>query len=115
MLKIPGTISKVTTLSDGTIRIQVDGQEMDPEAEAEIFRLRNRLGWMVFAPQDQTVEESDIPADTIDADEKSPGQRLRAVLYVYHLQKGGRPEEFPDFYRKKVEAFIQKIKDSIND
>ena|ERR1044071_1372622 len=91
MLKAQSTISKVTTMADNTIRLQVDCQEMNAENELEIFQLRNKLGWFVF--NETGIQESDIPTDPVEVDQKTPSQRLRGVLYVLWRSLLDIPEE----------------------
>ena len=69
MLKIPSTISKIVTLADNTVRLQVDCQEVAPESEAEIFKLRNQLGYFVFSVG-ATITEKDVPTEKLDIAER---------------------------------------------
>lgn len=54
-----------------------------------------------------------MPENDLYDDHKTPSQRLRNVLYVQHQQKLGRKptnEEFADYYKRSMEAMINKIK-----
>lgn len=78
-----GVISKLTTLSDRTIRIQIDCQEQSPEAESQLFQLRGSLGHFAF--NEAQVRDEDVPVDPIEFPEsKSLSERLRNVLYIFH-------------------------------
>jgi len=57
-------ISKLTTLSGLTIRIQIDCQEQSPEGEAQLFQLRGSLGYFAF--NELQVKDEDVPVDTIE-------------------------------------------------
>lgn len=113
MLQAQAIISKITTLADTTIRLAVDCQEMSPDNEAEIFKLRNQIGWFVFSPS--MLQETDIPIDPVEDNQKTPSQRLRVALYVYHSKIGGKPEDFNEFYRKWVERKITQVKEKIQE
>ncbi len=64
MFKGQGVISKFTTLSDRTIRIQIDCQEQNSEAEAKLFQLRGSLGYFAF--NEAQVKDEDVPVDPIE-------------------------------------------------
>lgn len=113
MLKAPSIISKVQTLADNTIRMQVDLQELAPDNEAEIFRLRNKLGWFVFA-ESGDIRETDIPTEPLEDNQKTPSQRLRGVMYVY-WEKSKKDTDFETFYRQQTEKYIELIKRKIDE
>lgn len=116
MLRVPSTISKVQTMSDGGLRLVVDTQELDdPFQKAAVMELHNQLGWFVFAPADIQITEADIPKERIDSDEqKTPGQRLRAVLYVMY-EKKGKVGTFEEYYRKQMERIINQVKSKLEE
>jgi hypothetical protein len=56
---------------------------------------------------------ANMPESEIYDDHKTHSQRLRNVLYVQYQQKLGRKptnEEFADYYKRSMEAMINKIK-----
>lgn len=114
MLKTPSTISKVVTLADNTVRLQVDCQELSPESEAEIFLQRGKLGYFVFAAQGD-ITDTDIPTEQIEfKGEKTPGQRLRGVLYKLWEQDHAGFKDYETFYRSRMERLITQIKEKLN-
>jgi hypothetical protein len=114
VLKIPSTISKVSTLSDGSIRLVVDTQELQPSDKAELMGLHNRMGWMLFS--DTGIKESDVPTDPIEfPNQKSLSERLRNALWVLHEKKGGTPEDFETFRHRWMESVIMKVKEKISE
>lgn len=116
MLKVPSTISKVSTLSDGSIRLVVDTQELKANDKAELMSLHNMLGWLVFAPAGTTIEESDIPTESVEfPNQKSLSERLRNALWVLHEKKGGNPEDFETFRHRWMESVIMKVKEKISE
>lgn len=113
LLKVPATITKVTTMSDEGLRLQVDTQSIGAEDSALIMNLYNKLGWFVFADQPPTADDcKDMPEIVLEEGEKQPSQRLRATLFVYWEQKK-IPEAFDLFYRRKMNEFINIIKDKL--
>lgn len=114
ILKVPATISKITTMSDGGLRLQVDTQEINPLDAGKIMELRNKLGHFVFAEQAITIEDiKDLPEIKLEEGEKAPSTRLRATLFVFWEQHKVQ-EPFDIFYRRKVESFIDVVKEKLN-
>lgn len=107
-------ISKITTLSDSTIRVQVDCQEQSPEAENELFQLRNKLGHFAF--NEAEVKDEDVPVDPIEfPGSKSLSERLRNVLFVLHEKQGGKPEDFEAYRHKIMEQLIRQYRNKIEE
>ena len=114
ILKVPGTISKVTTMSDKGLRLQVDTQELGPEDAAKVMLSRDKLGVFVFAEQDISPEDiKNLPKVELEAGEKAPSARLRATLYVYWEQHKVN-EPFDIYYRRTMEKFINSVKEKLN-
>lgn len=113
MLKAASTITKVTTMADNTIRLQVDLQELTPTDEAEIFKMRNKLGWFLFK-ESGDIRESDIPTEPLEDNQKTPSQRLRAVMFVY-WDKSKKTVDFDTFYRQQTERYIEFIKRKLDE
>lgn len=109
----PAQISKITTMSDKTLRLQVDCQEISPDEEALIFSTRNKLGYFAFAEREIKVEDLDLPDFVKEfKDEKTPSQRLRNTLFVLHEQTDTK-ESFDDFYKRKIEEIITHFKNKL--
>lgn len=109
MFQVQSTISKLTTLSDNTVRLTVDCQELSPEEATKVFELKGTIGWFVFSPN--TIEEKDIPDTQAEfKGDKTPSQRLRNVLWVIWNNNGNK-EDFIQFYNKKVEDIIRLLKE----
>lgn len=114
ILKVPATISKVVTMADKGLRLQVDTQELGPEDAAKVMSLWNKLGVFVFA--DTGISEEDIknlPKVELEEREKAPSTRLRAVLFVFWEQHKIQ-EPFDIYYRRAIEKFITSVKEKLN-
>lgn len=113
ILKVPSTIEKVETRSDGTLKLVIGTQELVPEDEAEVMRLKRQLGWFVFAVT-ENITETDIPTEKLEfKNEKSHAQRLRAVLYRLWEQDKQGYKEFEGFYRGKMDKLIDSLKEKL--
>jgi hypothetical protein len=120
---IPSTISHVKTMAGG-LRIYVDTQEnMSPDTIAKVFGLKDKLGWFFFAEHEEKlpdkIDAAKLPEIQLEEGEKSPGQRLRATLYVYWEQNiKGKPgaiggPDFELFYRQQMEKIINQVKERL--
>ena len=113
MTKIPAIISSIKTMHDNTLRLEVDTQELTPEAKAELFNLHNQYGVFVYSVQD--IKENDLdelPIIKIEKHKKSPSQRFRAVLYRI-WQNEGQQGAFEDYYKSRMEQLISHYKEKL--
>jgi len=122
IFKAPATISKILTMADRTIRLQVDCQEMSAEDEAIVLKARNTLGWFLFAETEMTQDEFDnmnLPDyKPTERGDKTPSQRLRAVIYLVWEKKGkkdmyGSVCDFDTYYKQIMEHFIGLCKNKL--
>jgi hypothetical protein len=116
ILQIPAQITDVN-LKGKNIRIKVETiQELTPEDELILLQVRNKVGYFVFKPE-KFIEEDIISLPEkydLEAGEKTPSQRLRAVLYVFWKQK--RKEkgvDFNSFYKEQMSRFIESVKEKL--
>lgn len=113
LLQVPATISKVSTMSDGGLRIQADTQEIGAEDAGLVMMLKNKLGWLLFAEQAiDELEVIDLPKIETDDMPKSPSEYLRGCMFVYftNKEKGlGKPkDEFNDWYKKSIDKIAKQ-------
>jgi len=113
MFQVQSTISKLTTLSDNTVRLTVDCQELSPEEATKVFELKGTIGWFLFKANQ--IEEKDIP--DIPAEfkgDKTPSQRLRNTLYKFWELNTNKSKTFDTFYKEWTEKKITEIKELLN-
>lgn len=116
IISIPATISKVVTMADKSIRLQVDTQELDPDTKSRVFSLHEKLGYFFFSEAEikaKEVLEVELPEIVLDKDEKSPSERLRSVLFIYWQQQGIK-EPFDIYYRRAMDKFISQVKEKLS-
>lgn len=92
---------------------------------AEIDRCLGGFGMLILTNNvEPTLSDKDLQEAISNMPEfdtmqkKSLSQRLRAVLYVQQEQKLGRKptkEEEVEYYKAKMTAIINKIKETLND
>lgn len=114
MFQTQAIINKISTLADQSIRITADTPELDSPSMTELFNLRNLEGWLLFSPT--IVKEADVPSEPTNlssSSSKTPGSRLRSVLYILY-QGTAKTEPFEIFYLREMEKIIDSVKHKLN-
>jgi hypothetical protein len=108
--KVPAIFTGIKSRKDRSYSLTFETREFSGSDAAELLALQQTEGWLLFAPTDD-IDEAVIPAEKANAElgSKTPGQRLRGVLFIL-WQQTGKGEDFEDFYRKKMEAIIDQVK-----
>lgn len=103
-------LTSARTRVDGSLGLSFSTPELSAADKTAFFELLNRELKVLLQPKDE--EPAGIHEVKTEFESKTPGQRLRGVLYVWweHVQK---PGEFQDWYRKKMEVLIQYVKDQL--
>ena len=103
MIKLDSCIvSAVKTLSDKSLRLQLDLPELSPEQMTDIF--------MAFKMCDSGIEIKDINVP----EDKSPSKRLRDRLFVYYKHIKNSTTGFETWYVETMDSIGQKFLDKIN-
>ena len=117
MFQVPAFISKIMTMGDSSIRLQVDCQELTPEENAKVFGLYKKMGFFLF--KEVEINEEDllnIPEEAPEfKDQKSSSQILRNRMYVNYKSTHGTDEGFEDWRKKEMlrlgQWYLDKVKD----
>ena len=109
-LEVSAIITGVRSKVDGSLGLSMTTPELTPEEKAEFMRLQGVNLIALFSP----LDEKDAPKYVVDKEieTKTPSNRLRNTLYVLWEQEGARGE-FDEFYKNKMEKFIDAIKDKL--
>jgi hypothetical protein len=110
-MKLPAYLTGFSSKSDGSASLRFNTNELTGEDFAELKRELNEFGWLVFAPEGQTVE---VPNEKITDERKKPSQRLRAVLYLLFKKSYANDEAFESWYRTQIEKMIDRIKEKLD-
>ena|SRR3990167_223316 len=116
LLQLPSEISKISSMANRSLRLQVDTQEnLTDEAMAKIMGQLNKLGYFCFLAGEKKIEAWDVaglPNINYPKDEKSPSQRLQAVIYRYWEQNGSTGE-FRLYYERAMDKLIDSYKERL--
>ena len=112
-LQFTAGINKISTLQDGTIKIELVTQELPIAQMAQVFQLKKDISMVAIAPIGQELDKFD-PATLDIPQDKSPAKRLRGVLYrVWEANKQGY-KDFDEYYPIKMNEIINHFKDKLD-
>ena len=92
---------------DGSIRFSVITPELTLDQRSTLLGLHGKNVRCMLEPIDVPVAGMDEV--TTEIDQKTPCQRLRAVLFV-HFKNVDTKDDFESFYRKQMERVIEGYK-----
>lgn len=110
-LILPAIINPPTIRKDGSIKLSFDSRELSPEEYMMVMGFRNTEGWLAFSPNEDGIPE--LPTERAEIDEKTPSERLRAVLFVWYKQDSDAGKfvgTFDTFRNQKMEKIIETVK-----
>ena len=109
---IPAHIAQIKSRQDRTFSLTMNTtRELDQNDGAVLLSLMHQEGTLAFRlssfKDDELLNLPDIQPDF--RGEKSPGQRLRNVLFIQWQQKGSHGT-FEAYYRTEMEVIIEREK-----
>lgn len=100
-------IGTVSSRVDGSVKFTVITAELRPSEKGLCMEYHGKACKVTIEPHEGEPPEI-VKVDT-ELHSKTPGQRLRAVLFVAFQQQ--KPQvTFEDFYNRKLDAIINEIK-----
>lgn len=119
LFQVASNISKITTMGDHSLRLQVDvNKELTAEENAKVFALYNKMGFFIFKEAEILEEDlADVPAYVKEfKEDKSPSQRLRNVIYRVWEKQASFDSGITSntFYQDKMEEIINHLKKSLD-
>lgn len=105
-------LSGIRTRNDGSISITLATPELEAEDITAFASLRNKNLAMLLQPLGN--EPKELKEIKGEFDSKTPSQRLRSVLYVLWKETDGTGD-FEEFYRKRMNSIIDRIKEKFPD
>lgn len=102
----------VTSRQDASVKISFVTPELRPSEAGALLLMHGKNCCVSIVPEDVVPSEL-IRVDTERA-VKTPGQRLRAVLFVFWQQRGAGLGTFEEFYTKRMEELINAVKEQLD-
>jgi|SRR5689334_19434393 len=108
VFQAPAILTGVRATNDNGLALSFRTNELSTEEKVTAMQFHQKFGWILF--RENQFADADVPQEDAASDEdKTPSQRLRAVLYVLWQQKGSK-ESFELFYRENLEKAISRVK-----
>lgn len=110
-IQLEAFIHSVSTLVDGGLKLNIHTQELPAETMMSLMKIGRKMGYIAISPE--AMRSIEMPKAEVEfKGDKTPSQRLRNTLYVY-WEKKELSEDFDSFYKRKIEEFIDVIKEKI--
>ena len=113
MLIIPAILESFRTLKDKGMKLTLETNELTPSQVMDLMSLVGGFCFVAFKKDEFRKEEQSLIEGLesgYEDNEKTPSQRLRAVLFVLWKQKNEGYEQFDDFYRFKMNQVVEHFK-----
>lgn len=101
------SLDGVSYLADGGVSLRFSTKELGAEDRVKVSYFHRHYGWVCF--KENEFKEDEIPTGDAEDEERSPSQRLRAVLYILWKQKASKLP-FEQFYRNQIDAAISRVR-----
>jgi len=116
MILIPAILSSFASLKDKTLKVVFETNEPTPEQIIGIASSTGQFGYLAFKVD--TFKKQEIEAlESLEADYedtgKTPGQRLRGVLYVNFTNNAEGFDTFTRYYDYQMEKIITHYKSKL--
>ena len=113
-INLPVTLNPISRRKDRSVKLSFETRELQSDEILTLMSLEGSEMWVCLAPNEDEIE---IPAERAEVDEKSPSERLKAVLFVWFKQEtdaGRFVGLFETFRREKMEKIIEGVKSKLN-
>lgn len=107
-------VSSVRSLVDGSVRITLDTPEISGSKAGELFDLRKNIAYCYISPK--AIESNVVKmVNALDPElrGKTPGQRLRGVMFRMWEQNNEGYSDSESFYIAKMELIINTYKSQL--
>jgi hypothetical protein len=115
---IPAQIEGISTRADRTLKITISTQEMPPSEAGRLFALNQKMSYIAIKEESFQQSEVDmvegLAVNPDDTKQRTPSQRLRAILYVSWKESDEGHPSFDSFYAQKIERIITHYKDKLD-
>jgi len=116
MILIPAILVSYKSLKDRTLILAFETNEPTPEQITNIALSIQCAGFLAFNKDVFKTEQLRIIDETkadYEDKTKTPSKRLRDVLFVAWKQNSEGYEKYEDYYRYKMDMFINHVKSKL--
>ena len=117
MIIFPAQLESYRSLKDKTIKVVFETNELTPEQMLGVASSLQQFGYLAFKNEPFKSNEKEV-IENLKSDYedngKTPGQRLRAVMFINYEQRNEGYKTFSDFYNAKMETIINHLKSKLD-
>lgn len=116
-LVINAVVEGLATRQDGTLKLTLGTNELEPNQAGDLFQLRGKFVKVLLSDTNITNAEAlIIDGETMQDGKKikSSAKRLRSVLFLVHEQANSTMT-FEDWYKTEMERLIEHYKKKLDD
>jgi hypothetical protein len=116
MITIATTVEGIRTRKDNTCAITFGTQELTPSQAGDLFHLNGKFCYLAIKPETfrkEEIEAMDELKTDFEDNGKSPGQRLRGVLYRKWENNKEGFSTFTLYYEHNMEKIITHFKSQL--
>jgi hypothetical protein len=104
------TVDTIASRVDGTLKLTLSTQELDDDRAGKVMTLRSKFLWVAFSALPMNTEDLKVPDVVTEfKNDKTPSERLRAVLFVLHKQRK-ETVDFDSWYKAQMNKVIDSYK-----
>ncbi len=105
-------IEGVRAKKDRSLGLNISTPELSSHEKALFMELQGVNLHIIITPtESDNIQPYEI---NTDLNQKTPSERMRAVLYILWNQ-GGKKDDFPTYYNTRMEIMIGHLKERINE
>lgn len=104
-------MTSASTRSDGSLGLRFSTPELAPSEKTAVFELQNKNLRVLIQPVDEPPESIMEVHNKFGF--KTPGQRLRGVLFVQFQQQHPPDTTFDEWYLRRMEEIIDRQKQQL--
>lgn len=112
LISVPAIVQGMSPKQDRSWKLVFETRELSGEEVKILADNFQGEGWLLFNPNGM-ITEADLPKGDANAGMKSASQRLRAVMMVYHRQKGLKSDPNA-WYNTEQEKMIDWWKEKLD-
>lgn len=110
-LSLEMILTSASTRSDGSLGLRFSTPELGSSEKTTVFELLNQNLKVLIQPTSEAPESLVEVKSSLGF--KTPGQRLRAVLFIAFQQQKPPDQTFDEFYVRYMEQVIDRVKASL--
>lgn len=115
---LPAVLNPISRRKDKSVKLSFETRELRPDELLSLLALEGSEGYLMYAPNEAEIDNSELPKEKASIGIKSPSELLSRALYAFYKQEEkeakfvGTFKMFHDMYTEKYrQHIISKLHD----